>query len=902
VSNASLSLLPWVRQGAASAITTTDSLGAAQAAVASVAAAVTLNNAPIPNVSVRLRGPADVVGLDPNQVVRRDPQPGTADFEPNCFPAVEFDRPDFPWLFTPAAAGANARLRPWLCLIVLRPQNGIIFSPAGVGSLPSVQIAAPAQAAVELPDLSQSWAWAHAQVAADDTSAAGLTAALGGSPELSLSRLVCPRILAAATDYVACVVPAFELGRKAGLGLVIAEADLVGANALATAWTIAPPPSGPVTLPVYYQWSFRTGQNGDFESLARRLRPGMVPGLGQRTVDISHPGFAAGGATTTVMPGALQPMPPSGSTPAPDGMPAAFQTALAAIVNRPDVTKAADPKADPLLAPPVYGSWHAAQQIVSPGATHWLAQLNLDPRWRVAAAFGTRVVQASREALMAAAWEQAADLPSANQRMRQFQLGMAVGTVLHQRHLGRLSSETMLRVAAPAFGRLKQGNGLSLLVQQANSVLPVGANRSAMRRIGRLRGPLSRRVTAQGFSRADTWVQSLNTLSPSLPPAPPLAVFNPLPNLPATHLAADSFFGAFFVAPTNAPITPPGAPVLVTGKTEIPGFFRAATIEHMARFFVPHAVPPHPDFIIFQDVTSLVTQQMLPDTALKPLISAVLATGSNVLTPTAAGVPATGTETVMAAPSFPQPMYQPLRDLSQDLLLPGLQTVPPDTVVGLQTNRRFVESYMVGLNHEMGRELLWRGFPTDQRGTYFAHFWGQGVPNLAPPDITDINTWGARALGATAATAGEAVVMLLRSTLLVRYPNAVIYLAPALISGSARVPDDDPTHEKMPLFTGTMQPDVSFFGFPVTPAAATGADGGAGWFVVIQEHPTEPRFGLDVGLNLGSASHLSIGLSPPAGLALNGRAWGKNGAEMAGVTRRLPVRIAVHAALLVSHA
>jgi hypothetical protein len=902
VTNASLSFLPWVRQGAASAITTVDSLASAQPAVTSVAAAVTLNNATVPNISVRLRGPADVMGIDPNQVVRTDPSAATTDFEPNCFPAIEFDRPDFPWLFTPAAAAANARLRPWLCLIVLRKQDGVSFLPAAGAPLPSVQIAAPAQVAVELPDLSQSWAWAHAQVAADDTSAAGLTTALGGSPELSLSRLICPRILAPDTDYIACVVPTFELGRKAGLGLPIADTDLVAANALAPAWVVAPPPTGPVTLPVYYQWSFRTGQGGDFESLVRRLQPAVVPTLGVRTVDASHPGFAAGGATTVPMPGALQPIPPAGAPAETAVVPPAFKTNLAAIVNRPDVTKAANPTADPLLAPPLYGSWHAAQPTISPTATSWLDQLNLDPRWRAAAAFGTQVVQQNQNALMASAWDQAADLASANQRMRQFQLGLAVGTVLHKRHLSRLTPETVLRVAAPAFGRLKQITGQSLLVEQSNSVLPIGANRSAMRRVGRLRGPLTRRIQNQGFSRQTTWITQLNTLSPALPPQPPQDVFCTLPALPVTHLQADSYFGAFFVAAERQPVTAPGIPFLVTGRTEIPGFFRAAAIEHMARFFVSHRVPPHTDFIIFQDVTSLVTQQMLPDTALKPLMGAVLATGSTVLAPTAAGVPATGTETVMAAPSFPQPMYEPLRDLSQDLLLPGLETVPPDTVAGLETNRRFVESYMVGLNHEMGRELLWQGFPTDQRGTYFAHFWGQGVPNTAPPDITDINTWGQRSLGASAATAGEDFVMLIRSSLLVRYPNAVIYLAPAIVTGGSRAPDEDPTHEKMPMFTGAMQPDVSFFGFPVTVAAATGADGGPGWFVVIQEHPTEPRFGLDVGINVGSASHLAIGATPPPGLALNGRTWGKNAGEMAGITRRLPVRIAVHAALLISHA
>ena len=31
-----------------------------------------------------------------------------------------------------------------------------------------------------------------------------------------------------------------------------------------------------------------------------------------------------------------------------------------------------------------------------------------------------------------------------------------------------------------------------------------------------------------------------------------------------------------------------------------------------------------------------------------------------------------GIETIMVAPQFPQPMYEPLRELSQELLLPGL--------------------------------------------------------------------------------------------------------------------------------------------------------------------------------------------------------------------------------------
>lgn len=907
--DATLSFLPWVRQGAASAITTVDTLGPSQSAVAEVAAALTLNNAPAPTVSVRLRGPADVVGIDANQIVRTDPRPHTADFEPNCFPSIEFDRADFPWLFTPARANAAGQLRPWLCLVVIQKQAGVTMSSTPDAPLPCLQVAGPALPAVELPDLTNCWAWAHAQVAADGSSRRRITAALNGAPELSLSRLVCPRILAPDTDYVACVVPTFELGRKAGLGLPVLEADLTAAGALAPAWSSAPASPPHVQLPVYYHWEFHTGQRGDFESLARRLTPSVPEGLGTRPIDISQPGFAASGATVVDMEGALLPVPPAGGPrPAPPGsVPEPFRAVLAGIINEPSRTQAADPDADPLLAPPIYGRWHAGRASVTPAGATWLDQLNLDPRWRVAAGFGTRVIQEHQEALMASAWEQAAELPNANQRMRQFQLSMAVGESLHERHLSTLGEEMVLRVAAPAFGRLRQAPGRSLLAAQQGSQLPVAANGSAMRRIGRQRGPLTRRLAAQGVTRSptDTWVARLNNMgNPAIPaPPPPAQDSCPMPGLPGQDLGSESYFGAFFVSPEKAPVPEPGQPVLVPGKTEIPGFFRAAALEHLARFFAPRVVPSTPRHTIFQDIKAVVVAQTHPRVALPLLVNAILSVGDNVLAPTAPGITPVGVEVVLAAPSFPQPMYEALRDLSQELLLPGLDKVRPDTVLGLRTNQRFVEAFMAGLNHEMGRELLWRGYPTDQRGTYFSHFWGLGVPNAAPPDIYDLNTWKERSLGDPAgAPVAEEFVMLLRSSLLRRYPNAVIYLTPALPAGPERavVPDEDPAHERPPIFSGSMPPDVSFMGFPVPARTATGADGGLGYYVVIQEHPTEPRFGLDAGVSLGHASHLAVGANPPAGLPLNGRTWGKNAAEMAGITRRLPVRIAIHASRLIT--
>ena len=68
-------------------------------------------------------------------------------------------------------------------------------------------------------------------------------------------------------------------------------------------------------------------------------------------------------------------------------------------------------------------------------------------------------------------------------------------------------------------------------------------------------------------------------------------------------------------------------------------------------------------------------------------------------------------EPILDAPVFPQPMYEAVRDLSQDFLFPGLDSVPPNTVTLLRTNPSFVEAYLVGLNSEMARRAALAQLP-----------------------------------------------------------------------------------------------------------------------------------------------------------------------------------------------
>jgi hypothetical protein len=243
---------------------------------------------------------------------------------------------------------------------------------------------------------------------------------------------------------------------------------------------------------------------------------------------------------------------------------------------------------------------------------------------------------------------------------------------------------------------------------------------------------------------------------------------------------------------------------------------------------------------------------------------------------------------VMAHPVFADPMYKPLRDLSSELLIPNLNLIPNNTITLLETNPKFIEAYMVGLNHEMARELLWREYPTDQRGSYFRQFWdvsgivnreaGKDAKTLEEElrDIKPLYMWGRTTLlgsheNRTLPTGGEPgerrLVLVIRGDLLKRYPTAVIFAQqakwvedeedPSVPPRKIRELDEgDPkTTIKEPIFKAEIEPDIHFLGFDLTasmakgdpkPPETAGDPGNPGWFFVIQERPGEPRFGLDI--------------------------------------------------------
>src|SRR5690349_14865942 len=231
------SFLPWLRQGLANQIQSAD-LDASVKVRAHVNVGLELKGEkpeggtpetrPV-NRPVALFGPGDIVGIERRAIVRVEPVDWTTDFEPNYLPAIEFYDEDFPWRYTPAAPdAAKGRLRPWIALVVLA--EGEFEDGKDLRNKPLPYVDVPDLAV--FPPAGELWAWAHVHV---NRSLAGsdaefvskdmaaviprLRTVLQENPDLGYSRLVCPRKLAPNTAYHAFLMPVFETGRLAGLGL-----------------------------------------------------------------------------------------------------------------------------------------------------------------------------------------------------------------------------------------------------------------------------------------------------------------------------------------------------------------------------------------------------------------------------------------------------------------------------------------------------------------------------------------------------------------------------------------------------------------------------------------------------------------------------------------------------------
>lgn len=774
-----------------------------------------------------LKGPGDIVGFSPRMVGRTEPKDGETEFEPNYLPFVEFVDPDFPWRYS-IESGTNAvgssdsdtkaRIMPWLTLIVLR-RDEFAEGQTNKAKLPTITVFKQ----TVLPDLHNAWAWAHVQVAgpiaADARNKSGyegvIKAVNDQTPELTCSRLVCPRKLDELTNYSAFVVPVYKMGRDAALGReVLATGDM--------AWDITM--DDKVELPVYYRWDFRTSEQGDFEELVDRLNLlELSEDASAREIDGSRPGyfydhgkeaeFQQASLDGSQIPsvfgaeGALQ-VPGFQRKPLTSD---AFTLRLRAEVNRLLKGPTAGDDEDPLVSLPLYGR-HFPKTISlsrpSKKPMNWFSELNLDRRMRIGAAAATSIIKEHQEEFMGQCWEQVGEIREANDHLRLGAAAASVGDSIQQKHLDPLGELRCCLVTEPfhesSISSIRGATESMKLALEASN-LPKGlisysfkrllAGRNGTRSLNnkKLFGDWLKGETVKGRD-PDGDKEFLDQLFLMLEPGvEELAMFKK------------------WAGPEIPPYEPEAIDILVTPWSP---------------YFYPNGFSHRKD--ILDRLNGMI---VIPDEG-----------------------PLESLDPIMKSPVINQPMYRFLAEKTVSMLFPGLDIPEANFVMLLQENRKFMEAFMAGLNHEMGRELRWRGFPTDQRGTVFSFFWEPNRVEQPDPDIKPINKWS-KPLGQNKdAVSRNNMVLVIKGDLIRRYPGAIIFMVQtealwyewnwdAIMKSLSSGQSEGQFTAFKPVFRGKLGDNMIFHGFPFDLEPGKIPDD---YYFVIMESPSLPRFGLDV--------------------------------------------------------
>lgn len=1009
--------LPWLKQGIANEITEVDDKGVSTTgnqgrALMQVNLDITANGAStqVRRVSkdVQLLGPGDILGMNADAVIRTEPYNGISNFEPNYLASIDFYDEDFAWRYTPAKANdVTNQLRPWLFLFVLKSDE-FTLSPGSSTALPSITIAAGKDAAF-LPKADEIDTWAHVHVDQDLMPGAipgssiklakqELTDLINENPNKAHCRIIAPRKLEANVDYTVFLVPSFETGRLAGLG--VADTDIAAVPAQAPSWgTNAPHLFVPDQWPVYYNWSFSTGASGDFEGDVLKLQQLAIddPRIGRQTIDLQDPGLGMSyqvelanvapltgnyTKTTLLLDGALK-------IPGVEGEAYPFsdweddvngssldnyRTSLQDLVNLGDDLKASTFSStagnsygkqiiggekvddDPIISPPLYGRWHAlksrvnAEDSSAAGEPGWIHELNCDPRHRALAGLGAKIVRDKQDDYLREAWAQVDGIDDANMLIQRTQLSIAATSAMHAKHLQSQPDEKVWTMIGSLSSRMK--NGSKTYYQEAKeSTLPLATQRGALRKMMRPRGPLMRRIdpTQQINSGTSNLINALDqqTVTAAQPKAAPtMAKTKPLGDV------QQAFDQAIDQEPYPFNTVPVGSVAASTAPDESQAVSLRSALDSLKSSINSVVVTPaaRPQFGLSK--AEDMKAQINPAATISNKVNRKIRTVNKSGSTTGAGYTAGGNAMgkIKRHPEFREAMYRYVREYSTDFIISNLDLIPENSISLLETNQKFIESFMTGLNHEMGRELLWNEYPTDQRGTYFKQFWDKpgSVSGTTMNDIDDIHTWPANTeLGehGTSSSGSDNLVLVFRGDFLKKYPNTLIYAVKAdWVRDGNGVPQygddriEDPTDIRRPIFMAKVEPDLTFIGLDITLDEAKGTDPGnitpgmspeadPGYFFVLKEVAGDIRFGMDIPPDppetfsswddlhwgrLTSNDCIRIADLPtnPLGRPLNDTISGHqvewdaqmNASDMAMILYQQPVKVLIHARIMLQNA
>jgi hypothetical protein len=762
-------------------------------------------------VGATLRGPGDVVGIDPTQIRRIEPEAVNRGFEPNYFPFVEFKDPDLPWRYS-LGSGTQDQLMPWIVLIALRDDEftdlfqGDAFAPViEVGSV-----------AASLPDLGTAWASAHVQVdmseAMDDPASV-----VEADPGRAFSRLFALRKLDDDTHYTLFLVPSYAIGRTVALGQA-SDPDL----GTTLAWDAAS--SSPLALPYFHRHRFRTEAGQDLETLLRQLRGLETGALGDAGAPLVVSAENVGYYDTVISPGASfeaqaalrRPGEEVPGYDTPEPLAGAIKTTLDSVLTDTE----GDEDEDPLVTFPAYGQHVTSQTDLSlarAGTGHWFDRLNLDLKFRAVAGLGQEIVRRNDEHFAALCWDQYGTILAANQELLRLQVAEQLARILDQRHFSRLPAEAGLQLGEPllTFTRIDATDGASASIGKllSDKKVPNGFASLALRRAV-ARKPVRRKPTGPG---------------PSARRRPPLAAFPGDTTPDPRGVRRKEGMGQRRAAQLRKD----------ESRGDIDNALRQLfNVEYLGRKARPRQPEPQVGQYESKKIHRLLGAKLA---GLPRAKSAALISGRTEAEEEAGGI-------VYRSPRVPEPLIDYLRRFNGDAILSNAATLPDNTVSFYEENRHFVEAILAGANHAMNEELRWRGYPTDLRGTIFPRFWNRGADafDISHDDISAMHRWTGK-LGSQHNPAdqdGKAnVVVVIKGEVVRKLKDPIVEIS--IATGKEWKPATAESHP--PVYFGKIGEETVYYGYDVSRDDLLDPDIRDKAYLAIYEPPGRLRFGLDVG-------------------------------------------------------
>ena len=896
MSNGTITFLPWIRFGMSNKIPNSDYIINSGTATSDKRAKINiklnLKRYKVDNTDdteeiakvLELISAGEVLSLNQEEVIKVNPSAGEREFDFNHLAFIEFKAPDLPWRYTPAAptlpepgkSDSYLRIRPWLTLIVLK-ENEFSRLPFNGYCCP-IELTNDGKQPGIFPPHDQMWAWAHVHVNKEleetniEDKELELKQLYENDKSVAYSRLICPKRLEKATEYHAFLVPTFEAGRLIGLKRSYSGGGLDPAWQYAS--SLLTTISNDFVYPVYYEWTFQTSDSASFESLARRIKPSVIAEANPFSINISsaHP-ILAGVAPVLAKPDIEAPtilaltdqQPPEEW----DLEQNQFVTKLQDYLNTSQ-NNLISPNlvGDPVISPPMYGRWHARVNSLDSPSTgyasdlNWIHELNLDPRFRLMAGIGVELIKKHQETLMQKAWQDIKHVMDLNKGIRMMQLSLQTFSQQYKNRFinptvdGAVYVETVGSNIAKICLNSEQ-SAKTVYYDMANSSIPAGCfnwKTSALMASG---SKLARAFSYNNpIGATQGWFNSVcNETSKFCLPFEAPDGMGVLTVLSRTQLT-DTYVNSIS-AKNNFVLTVPGTPnvpLFATGTdNDQADYSRNVLAEGNNECFEvifdnpPPQPPPAPDINI---AATNIDLNINPSTAILKDVSLaydVKSGGQNYVFQ--------NIDLVLATPRIDVPVYEHFYEIAPEFFSTDLSSTLKNNTVGIfSINQKALEAFMAGLNFEMSRELLWRGYPTDQRGTIFKSFWKGIATDYS--DIKPIHQWkGTSSLNKlgennSGSSNGDHLVFAIRADLLRKFPRPIVVLRKATMAGTPPTlqPSNVNSDEVFPDFFAFINNDVLFIGFANITKEMLVGDGTTnnyGYYLMICESPSGVRFGLD---------------------------------------------------------